>query len=198
MAQHVEVAPQVGNADPLGPISQITPLEHGNHLHQAGVGRIDELGRIDQYGGVGEIGERGEIGEGGARQSASMVLGVPAHKDFVVIIRSAVAQLGACFGFTVQEITDLRLAVNEACGLLVAGSTGDRSTAGPLECRAEVRGDALRVLVSAPAGGFDAPNVDGLGWNLMAALVDTLTWAQDGVTARVDLAKRRGVDRDAV
>jgi serine/threonine-protein kinase RsbW len=101
--------------------------------------------------------------------------------------------LGACFGFTVQEITDLRLAVNEACGLLVAGSTGGPLTVGTMECRAEVRGEVLRVVVSAPAGGFGAPDVDGLGWNLMSALVDTLTWAQDGVTARVDLEKRCGV-----
>jgi serine/threonine-protein kinase RsbW len=136
-----------------------------------------------------------------------VVLTVPAHQDYVVIIRSAVAQLGACFGFTVREITDLRLAVNEACALLVAGNAADAgglsgpgslsdggsvSDAGSIECRAEVRGDRLRVSVAAPAGGFDAPDTDGLGWNIMSALVDTLAWAQDGVTARVDLEKRHG------
>ena len=119
---------------------------------------------------------------------ASVVLSVPAHRDFVVIIRSAVAQLGACFGYTLGEITDLRLAVNEACALLIAGRTEDT---GAIECRAEVGGDLLHVTVSAPSGTF-APDIDGLGWNLMTALVDRLTWAQDGVTARVDLEQRRG------
>ncbi|MEZ0115649.1 serine/threonine-protein kinase RsbW [Catenulispora sp. EB89] len=122
-------------------------------------------------------------------QRASVVLTVPAHKDYVVIIRSAVAQLAASCGYPPQQVTDLRLAVNEACALLV-GSLG------VIECRAEVRGDAgrevLRVAVSAPAaGGFDVPDTDGLGWNLMTALVDALAWAQDGVTARVSLEKRR-------
>ena len=142
------------------------------------------------------------------RQNASLVLTVPAHKDYVVIIRSAVAQLGACFGYTVEEITDLRLAVNEACGLLVAhrpasgpgsgtssGSDlglGLDTTDGDLECRAEVRGDVLRVTVAAPAAGLEAPDADGLGWNILAALVDSLAWARDGVTARVNLEKRRG------
>jgi serine/threonine-protein kinase RsbW len=125
-------------------------------------------------------------------QAASVVLTVPAYKDYVVIIRSAVAQLGACFGFTIREVTDLRLAVNEACALLVAGRPGADRAEGVIECRAVVRGDVLRVTVAAPAGGFDTPDTDGLGWNIMAALVDTLTWAQDGVTARVALEKRRG------
>jgi len=49
-----------------------------------------------------------------APRGASVVLSVPAHKDYVVIIRSAVAQLAGCFGYTVRDITDLRLAVNEA------------------------------------------------------------------------------------
>lgn len=118
----------------------------------------------------------------------SVALSVPAHKDYVVIIRSAVAQFGARFGCTPQETTDLRLAVNEACALLVAGSTGG---AGSIECRAEARADVLRVTVSAAAGTF-APDIDGIGWNLLSALVDKLTWAQDGVTARVYLEKRPG------
>ncbi|MBS2553903.1 ATP-binding protein [Catenulispora sp. NL8] len=123
---------------------------------------------------------------------ASVVLTVPAHKDYVVIIRSAVAQLGACFGFTARDITDLRLAVNEACALLVAGAPErDKRAAGIIECRAHVRGDRLRVTVAAPVGGFDAPDPDGLGWNLMTALVDSLAWAQDGATARIALEKRR-------
>jgi len=143
-------------------------------------------------------------------QRASVVLTVPAHKDYVVIIRSAVAQLAACSGYPPRQVTDLRLAVNEACGLLVAGRPGGRpavggiGSLGVIECRAEVRGElrgdvrgegrgeVLRVTVSAPAaGGFDVPDTDGLGWSLMTALVDALAWAQDGITARVSLEKRR-------
>lgn len=121
-------------------------------------------------------------------RGTSVVLTVPADKDYVVIVRSAVAQLGACLGYTVREITDLRLAVNEACALLVAGSP---SALGTIECRAELQGDLLRVTLAAPSGAFDTPDPDGLGWTMMAALVDGVAWAQDGVTARVDLRKRR-------
>lgn len=124
-------------------------------------------------------------------RGASVVLSVPAHKDYVVIIRSAVAQLAGCFGYTVRDITDLRLAVNEACALMVAGNSATVGGAGTIECRAEVRGDVLRVTVSAAAATL-APDTDGIGWTLLTALVDRLTWAQDGVSARVDLEKRPG------
>lgn len=133
-------------------------------------------------------------------RGASVVLTVPADKDYVVIVRSAVAQLAACYGYTVKEITDLRLAVNEACALLIAGGTGKVASSaapgglgalGTIECRAELRGDTLRVTLAAPSGAFDTPDPDGLGWTMMAALVDGVAWAQDGVTARVDLRKRR-------
>ncbi|MEY9892054.1 serine/threonine-protein kinase RsbW [Catenulispora sp. MAP5-51] len=137
-------------------------------------------------------------------RGASVVLTVPADKEYVVIIRSAVAQLGACFGYTVREISDLRLAVNEACALLVAwrpgafggggvgsiGSAGGLDPVGTIECRAEIRDDTLRVTLAAPAGAFDVPDTDGLGWTMMGALVDAVSWAQDGVTARVVLKKR--------
>jgi serine/threonine-protein kinase RsbW len=127
------------------------------------------------------------------QQGPSAVLTVPTRKDYVVIIRSAVAQLAACSGFTAREISDLRLAVNEACALLVAGQL----STGVIECRAEVRsdagGDLLLVTLAAPAGAIDTPDTDGLGWTMMTALVDAVAWAQDGVTARVDLKVRRGI-----
>ena len=68
---------------------------------------------------------------------------------------------------------------------------------GTIECRAEVRGDVLRVTVSAAAGTL-APDTDGIGWAMLTALVDTLTWAQDWVSARVDLEKRHGAAHEGL
>jgi serine/threonine-protein kinase RsbW len=123
---------------------------------------------------------------------ASVVLTVPAHKDFIVIVRSAVAQLGACFSFTIGEIGDLRLAVDEACNLLVADQPQPYgAVVGGLDCRAEVRGDLLRVTVSASAEGAESPDTEGFGWNILTALVDSLAWEQDNDMVRVELEKRR-------
>ena len=122
---------------------------------------------------------------------ASVLLTVPAHQDYIVIVRSAVAQLAACFGFTLGEIGDLRLAVDEACNRLVAGAGPDLAASG-LQCQAGVRGDELRVMVAASAAAADPPDTDGLGWAILNALVDGLDWERDHDVVRVHVAKRRG------
>lgn len=129
-----------------------------------------------------------------APEVASVLLTVPAHQDYIVIVRSAVAQFAACFGFTFGEIGDLRLAVDEACNLLVAGAGG-----GPgagvrgLECQAGVRGGVLRVTVAVPAADGERPDAEGFGWAILTALVDTLEWERDHDAVRIHVAKRRSV-----
>jgi serine/threonine-protein kinase RsbW len=125
---------------------------------------------------------------------ASILLQVPAHKDYISIVRSAVSQLGACFGFAVGEIGDLRLAVDEACNLLVANRWPTLFEES-LECRAEVLGDVIRVTLAAPAATTEPPDTEGFGWNILAALVDVLAWDQAGDLVRVELEKRRGTGR---
>src|SRR5260370_23471417 len=65
------------------------------------------------------------------------VISGPADKTYVALIRSATAHLGARVGFSVVEITDLRLAVDEACGLLLSPHEhgGLAAGGGELECR---------------------------------------------------------------
>jgi serine/threonine-protein kinase RsbW len=121
---------------------------------------------------------------------ASVLLTVPAHKDYIIIVRSAVAQLGACFGFSLAEIADLRLAVDEACNLLVA-SPRPVAAQSSLRCRAEVRGDRLGVRMRASPETAGRPDTEGFGWIILTALVDTLAWGQDDDVVRVEMEKRR-------
>jgi serine/threonine-protein kinase RsbW len=120
----------------------------------------------------------------------SVMIRVPAHRDYIVVIRSAVAQLGARLGYTVAELIDLRLAVDESCGLLIGTSPPDGPPAGDLECRVRVGRDTLQVTVCASAAGVRPPDREGFGWKVLTALVDTMTWVRDGTTARIDLVKR--------
>ncbi|MBW8804210.1 MAG: ATP-binding protein [Catenulisporales bacterium] len=119
----------------------------------------------------------------------SVLVRVPAHRDYVAVVRAAVAQLGARLGYTVSELIDLRLAVDEACSQLVGGVPLDGPPQGYLECRLRVGLGTLQVTVVASAAGVETPDRDGFGWNVLTALVDSLSWANDGVTARIDLVK---------
>jgi serine/threonine-protein kinase RsbW len=122
--------------------------------------------------------------------SVPVVVSVPADKTYVVLIRSAVSHLGARLGFTVAEITDLRLAVDEACGLLLASDDGPLVTGASLRCQFEEMGDALRVTVSADVTQHARPDTEGFGWSVLSALVDSLSWSMLDGTGHVELVKR--------
>ncbi|HEX2497295.1 MAG: ATP-binding protein [Actinomycetes bacterium] len=113
---------------------------------------------------------------------------VPADKTYVALVRSAASHLGARLGLTMQELTDLRLAVDEACGLLLLPGEFD-TTGAELHCRFDEYPDRLAVTVSAEASE-SAPDVDGFGWNVLSALVDELRWSYQDGWARVELVKR--------
>src|SRR5258708_38235403 len=94
-----------------------------------------------------------------------VVISVPADKTYVALIRSATAHLGARAGFSVVEITDLRLAVDEACGLLLSPHEhgGLAAGGGGLECPRTEYGAGLRVGVFTPAGSDRRPAPGGVG-----------------------------------
>jgi serine/threonine-protein kinase RsbW len=127
------------------------------------------------------------------REAGSVLIRVPAHRDYIVVVRSAVTQLGARLGYTYAEITDLRLAVDEACCLLVGSRPAQTVPKDDLECRIEVRAGVLHVDVTAAAAGVEPPDVEGFGWKVLTALVDSLSWARDGGKARIVLEKHRDV-----
>jgi hypothetical protein len=128
--------------------------------------------------------------------AATVLIKVPADRDYLVLIRSAAAHLGARVGCSVAEITDLRLAVDEACTLLLADRPRlDAPWAAELECRIVVLADALAVTVAAPADGLPTPEADSFGWTILSALVDTLAWGVEDGVARVELLKRRAAGR---
>src|SRR5512139_822973 len=113
-----------------------------------------------------------------------VLLSIPADRDYVVLIRSAVGHLGARIGLSMEELGDLRLAVNEACALLLLPEEMD-AVGGTLECRFVERGGALHVSVATEAERGAAPQVGGFGWNLLSALVDDLQWSNEQGRAEI-------------
>jgi serine/threonine-protein kinase RsbW len=118
-----------------------------------------------------------------------VTLDIPADRSYVVLARSTAGHLGARIGLSMQELGDLRLAVDEACGLLLL--PGEFKVTGEsLRCQFEQTGDALQVTVSAGSPDGSGPDLEGFGWNLLAALVDDLRWTNQLGRAGVHLAKR--------
>jgi serine/threonine-protein kinase RsbW len=120
-------------------------------------------------------------------------LSVPALVSFLGVIRTATAGLAARLAFSFNEIEDLRIAVNEACTMVLALPGARTAQDASLTCRYQVRPDALVVTVSAPVDPTAAlPAAQSIAWHVLSAHASEVRGSiQDG-NARVELCKPRG------
>ncbi|MGA8114798.1 MAG: ATP-binding protein [Actinocatenispora sp.] len=119
-----------------------------------------------------------------------VVLTVPADGAYLSVLRTATAGLAARLHFTLDEIEDLRIAVDEACAMLLAGATGDTE----LTCRFEVADRALVVAVSVPDIGQRLPGAETFSWMVLTALAGRVTADMSGGRATIWLTKQRDGD----
>lgn len=132
-----------------------------------------------------------------AAAAETVLVRVPADPDYLAVVRSASAQVATKFGCTLPEVADLRLAVDEACGLLLRHAVPDPrgGGAGDLECRFVLDGPELRVTLGMPARDVARPEQDEFGWTILSALVDDIVWRVEDTTVCVEILKRRPAGR---
>jgi serine/threonine-protein kinase RsbW len=123
-----------------------------------------------------------------------VVLTVPADGAYFSVLRTATAGLAARLHFTLDEIEDLRIAVDEACAMLLTEAVPGTD----LTAEFELTGQEMQVRVEVATVGSSAPKRDDFAWMVLTALADDV----DAVTDSPDrmaivLRKRRGVARSA-
>jgi serine/threonine-protein kinase RsbW len=114
---------------------------------------------------------------------------LPAASAYLSVLRTATAGLAARLDFTLDEIEDLRIAVDEACAMLLAQAVPGTD----LECEFELTGDAMRISVSVLTVDGREPSRDTFAWTVLSSLageVDAYAGADDRVS--VVLQKHRG------
>ena len=99
---------------------------------------------------------------------------VPADGTFVAILRTVAAGLAARCDLTLDEIEDLRLAVDEACALLLPHAAPDAS----LTARFVLHSRSLAFIASVPAEPGAQPDKEGFAWTVLRALADDLRGAK--------------------
>jgi serine/threonine-protein kinase RsbW len=123
-------------------------------------------------------------------RAAPVQLAVPADPAYVSVIRTVVASLAARGVFTLDEIDDLRIAVDEASSLLLPFAAQDS------QLRAAFYTDrdqlSVRVTVS-PVSVTDAagPDQTSLGWLVLAALTDEVTVTTEPASGLITLTLSR-------
>jgi serine/threonine-protein kinase RsbW len=81
-------------------------------------------------------------------------------------------------GLPIGRVTDIRLAVDEACSLFLSGSAGTAPGA-MLTVRFDRLPQHLRISVSGPAP-TRSPDAEDLGWLMLCALVVRPHWEVRG------------------
>ncbi len=121
-------------------------------------------------------------------------LRLPADSAYLSVLRTATAGLAARLDFTLDEIEDLRIAVDEACALLLPDALEDH----PLVCRFTLHEDCLEVSVQARTRTGRTPGRDSFAWTVLTALAGEVdaSATPDG-TVTLTLRKQRGGQGEA-
>jgi serine/threonine-protein kinase RsbW len=113
---------------------------------------------------------------------------VPAEVGFVATLRLVSASLGARCELTIDDIEDLRLAVDEACALLLPLADGQST----LDARFELSPGCLAVTATVhsddPEAEFDR---SGFAWTVLTALASEVTVAASAGQNSITVTKRR-------
>jgi anti-sigma regulatory factor (Ser/Thr protein kinase) len=110
-----------------------------------------------------------------------MELSLPARAENIALIRHAFGALGETLAVDEQLLSDVRLAVTEACSNVIVHAYADGAT-GPLEVLATLDGETLTVTVRDEGPGItphpDSPGL-GLGLPLIASLAESVQLGRD-------------------
>ena len=95
---------------------------------------------------------------------------IPADVVYVSTLRLTAASLAARCDLTIDDIEDLRLAVDEACALLLPHA----KPATPLEARFVLATGRLEVETCVSTDGDSEPDRSGFAWTVLGALASSV------------------------
>jgi serine/threonine-protein kinase RsbW len=106
-----------------------------------------------------------------ASEAADVCLRVPADGAYVSVLRTMTAGLAARLDFTVDDIEDLRIAIGEACALVLPESVDD----GHLEAEFWQTPGTLTVSVRVRTDGRKEPDYESFAWQVLTTLAAQAT-----------------------
>ena len=111
----------------------------------------------------------------------------PADGAYMAILRTVTAGLAARCQLTVDEIEDLRIAVDEACALLLPHAAPGAA----LTARFVLEEGRVGFVAELPAHANAEPDRGGFAWTVLRALADDAHVSADAGVLSIALTKRR-------
>ncbi len=108
---------------------------------------------------------------------------LPAESAYVAVLRMAAAGIAARLDFTLDDVEDLRMAVSEACSMVLAEARDD----GMLVATFYLREARIEVHVSTDAQDPTGPDQDSFAWQVLTTTASDVTSdaAPDRLTIRL-------------
>jgi len=103
-------------------------------------------------------------------------LRLPVDSAYVSVLRATTVSLAARLDFTIDDIEDLRMAVGEACAMVLP--CADESS--DLTCRYFMSKGRLTITVTVPSQAPEMPDRDGFAWQMLNALTTNATADAEG------------------
>jgi hypothetical protein len=125
-----------------------------------------------------------------------LLLDVPSTGDYLSVLPTATAAVATRLGFSLDEIEDLRAAVNAAVTLLIPSEHGRprpfrrKSSDQPLHCRLAVGEETLQIALSRPKGE-PLPDAGSYQWQVLRALTDEVEAHVEDATTTITISQRR-------
>ncbi|WP_122818209.1 anti-sigma factor [Nocardioides pantholopis] len=96
-------------------------------------------------------------------------LRLPADGAYVSVLRTTTAGLAARLDFTIDDIEDLRIAVGEACAIVLP----EADPASDLCCRFYLQPGRLTVAVGVDTTTPAAPDPDSFAWQVLTTIAES-------------------------
>ncbi len=116
-------------------------------------------------------------------------LRLPAESAYVAVLRMTTAGLAARLDFTLDDIEDLRMAVGEACALVLEHA----DPGGDLYANFDLSDGSIRVSVSADSRSAADADKDSFGWQVLTALTSDVVTERDGHLGWVSFTVRSSI-----
>ena len=118
--------------------------------------------------------------------AASVTVEIAAQSSLVAVLRAAASTLATRLDFTLDEIDDLRIAVDEAASLLLQQTKdGDE-----LRCILDLEESVIHCRLSAPSNDADLA-LEGFGWVVLNVVADDITVSQAEGRSEIRLTTKR-------
>ncbi|MGQ4599606.1 ATP-binding protein [Nocardia sp. R6R-6] len=118
---------------------------------------------------------KGEGTSPATTRTGTISVRVPAESEQLAMLRALAETIVLMADFGIDEVTDIRLALDEVASALVL----DAVPGSELDCAFSFDGDAVDVRVAAVTMSDATPDQSGFGWHVVATLTDSVSASQE-------------------